>query len=364
MKRTIITALAATIFLSGCGSKNEEAKPQYKAITETVFASGTLEPEAKYNLTAQSDGYLVSLNFKEDDVVKAGDVLAVIDNQPNNFNEASAQQLLAISAKNVSEQAPALKQTEENISLAKDKVKQDETQADRYKKLLESNSVSRLEYENAQLALESSRTNLAALEQTYALQKQQAEQQLIAQTAQKNINSFLSDNNQLKAIVGGRIYKKMKERGDYVKKGDVLAVIGNADEIYARLNIDESNISRIKVGQEALVQLNTMKGQSFKGAVSEILPSFDESTQSFICKVRFTDPLTFRISGTQLQANIVTGKKDKALLIPREFLDYGNKVNVDGRDTAVIVKTGFISSDWVEITEGLKEGDVLKPLTK
>jgi RND family efflux transporter MFP subunit len=364
MRYYFISSLVALSLLSACRSKDEEATPEYKAITETVFASGTLEPEAKYNLTAQSDGYVVALNFKENDIVKTGDVLAVIDNQPNDFNVRAAQQLLAISVKNVSDQAPALKQTEANIELAKDKLKQDEQQAERYKKLLESNSVSRLEYENAQLALESSKTNVAALEQAYALQKQQAEQQLISQTAQKNVNTFLSDNNQLKAIVGGRVYKKMKERGDYVKKGDVIAVIGNASEIYARLSIDESNISKVKVGQEALVQLNTMKGKSYKGTVSEILPSFDESTQSFICKVYFSDSLDFKISGTQLQANIVIGKKEKALLIPREFLDYGNKVNVDGIDTAVIVKTGFISSDWVEITEGLKEGDVLEPITK
>lgn len=362
--KKIIPILFLFVLIASCGNKDNEVKPEYKDITETVFASGTLEPEGKYNLTAQSDGYLVSLKFKEGDIVKTGDLLAVVDNQANTFNEQSAQQLLAISQKNLSEDAPALKQTELNIKLAEEKVKQDEAQAARYKKLYESNSVSKLEYENSVLALESSKTNLAALQQSYQLQKQQAEQQFITQSAQKNVNAFFNGNNQVKAIVGGKIYKKLKEQGDYVKKGDVIAVIGDPDHIYARLNVDESNISKIKTGQAAVLQLNTDKDKSLAGKVSEILPAFEESTQSFICKVQFSQPLSFTISGTQLQANIIIGTKPKTLVIPRAYLDYGNKVTVKGKDEPVYVKTGFVSSEWVEITEGLTTDDVLVSLNK
>lgn len=363
MKKLISITLILFV-LGSCGSKNNEVSPVYKDITETVFASGTLEPEGKYNLTSQSDGYLVSLSFKEGDIVKTGDILAVVDNQPNTYNEESAEQLLSISQKNISDNAPALKQTELNIELAKEKVKQDESQAARYKSLYESNSVSKLEYENILLALETSKTNLSTLQQAYDLQKQQAQQQLISQRAQKNVSSFLSQNNQIKAVVGGKIYKKLKEQGDYVKKGDVIAMIGNAEDIYARLSIDESNISKIKLGQDAIVQLNTNKERSLKGRVTEILPAFEEATQSFICKVKFIEPLQFKVSGTQLQANIVIGTKSKALVIPRSFLDYGNKVTVEGADEPIIVKTGFVSSEWVEITAGLKPEDVLVSLVK
>jgi RND family efflux transporter MFP subunit len=362
--RKLSSAGLLILMICSCGSSNKEGKPEYRDITETVFASGTLEPQGKYNLTAQSDGYLISLSFKENDLVKTGAVLAVIDNQPNRYNEQSAEQLLAISQKNVSDDAPALKQTEANIKLAKDKLKQDELQAERYKKLLESNSVSKLEYENARLALESSRTNLTALEQTYELQKQQARQQLISQMAQKNVSSFFNENNEVRAIVGGKIYKKMKEQGDYVRKGDVIAMIGDADSIYARLSVDESNISKIRPGQETIIQLNTYKDKSLKGQLYEILPAFDESSQSFICKVRFTDTLPFRVSGTQLQANIVIGRKSKALVIPRIYLDYGNKVHVKGDDEPRVIKTGFVSSEWVEVTEGLSTEDVLLSLNK
>ncbi len=347
------------ILLSSCGKKLTDVSPQYKEITETVFASGILEPKDKYNLTAQSEGYIIKLNFIEGDLVKEGDVLAIVDNQQTIISEQSAAELLGISQTNISVNAPALKQAEANIALATEKLKQDALQVSRYKKLLESNSVSKLEYENVALALENSKTNLANLQQTYKLQKQQAEQQFISQRSQKNINSVNSGNNNIKAVVGGKVYKKLKETGDYVRKGDVIAVIGNADELYARLNIDESNISKIKVGQKAILQLNILKEINYEGVVSEILPAFEESSQSFICKVKFTKEPTLKISGTQLQANIITGTKSKAFVIPRGYLDFGNKVTVKGNDTPIVVKTGFISSEWVEITEGLKESDVL-----
>ena len=53
----------AIVLLSSCGKKNNETQAQRKDITETVFASGTLEPENKYNLTAQTDGYIIELKF-------------------------------------------------------------------------------------------------------------------------------------------------------------------------------------------------------------------------------------------------------------------------------------------------------------
>ncbi|MCX6181445.1 MAG: HlyD family efflux transporter periplasmic adaptor subunit [Bacteroidetes bacterium] len=349
----------ALVLLSSCGNSSLEVSPQYKKITETVFASGILEPADKYNLTAQTDGYLIQLNFKEGDIVKQNETLAVIENQQNILSEKSASELLIISQHNTSSSAPALKQAEANIALAVEKMKQDEIQAARYKKLLESNSISKLEYENVALALENSKTNVANLKQSYALLKQQAEQQLIAQESQKNINSVFSNNNNIKAVVGGRVYKKIKELGDYVRKGDVIAVIGNAKELYARLNIDESNISKIKIGQSAILQLNISKGINYEGVVYEILPAFEESSQSFICKVKFTKEPNLKISGTQLQANIIIGSKENTLVIPRSYLDFGNKVMLKGSDTAIEIKTGFISSEWVEVLSGLKESDVL-----
>lgn len=360
MKSTakIILLVTATTLLASCGRKTAETKPERKNITESVFATGILLPENKYNLTAESDGYLVSLNFDEGDTVKTSSVLAVIENKTSDVNTQSASQLLSIAAKNLAPGAPALKQAEANAKMAGEKFRQDSLQAERYKKLYETNSVSKLEYENILLALENSQANLTAAMESYNLMKQQAEQQYIMQKSQTDISSILQGNNELKAVIGGKVYQKYKELGDYVRRGEVIAVIGHPNLLYARLNVDEANISKIKPGQKAIIQLNPDKEKNYNGTVAEIEPAFDEKTQSFFCKVQFTDEPDFKISGTQLQANIITGQKENVLVIPTGYLGYGNKVMTKS-DGQVSVQTGFISNEWVEITGGLDENTTI-----
>ncbi len=350
--------IVAFSLLISCGKKSTETKPIRKDITETVFASGVLVPDNQYNMTAQSDGYLIKLNFDEGDTVKAGTILAVIENKPNDYNSQSANALLSIAGNNTSPNAPALKQVADNIELAKLKLKQDEVQEERYKKLYDEKSVSKLEYENISLAKENSKANLASLQDNYNLLKQQADQQLIIQQSQSNVNGVLQGNNEIKAVVRGKVFKKLKQLGDYVRRGDVIAVIGDENNLYAKLSIDETNISRIKLGQKVIIQLNTDKNKNYDGAVSEIYPAFDEQAQSFYCKVKFTNKMDFNISGTQLQGNIVLGTKNNILVIPKEYLGYGNKVNIKGAGKTT-VETGFFSNDWVEIIKGLDENTVI-----
>jgi multidrug resistance efflux pump len=354
----VLLIIAGIAILSSCNDKSKETKPIKKNITETVFASGALVPENQYNLTAQSEGNLIQLNFIEGDTVKTGAILAVIENKQNDFNAQSANALLSIAGINVSSNAPALKQAEVNIQLAQLKLQQDELQSQRYKKLYDENSVSKLDYENVLLTFQNSKANLASLQQNYNLLKQQAQQQLIIQKSQKGVNSILLQNNEIKAVIGGKIFQKQKQLGDYVKKGDAIAVIGDPDNIYAKLSIDETNISKIKLGQKVIIQLNTDKIKNYNGIVAEIYPAFDDQSQSFYCKVKFTDEMLFRISGTQLQANIIINEKNNMLVIPRNYLNYGNKVNVKGKGP-VFVETGFVSTDWVEIKKGIDENTTI-----
>lgn len=357
--RYFIIAFTGLILLNSCGKKYSETTPEYRNITETVFASGILVPENQYNLTAQSDGYLISLNFEEGDIVKTGDLLAVIDNKTSDINLQGANQLLYIANSNLSSNAPALKQIEANLLIAEQKMKQDEIQVERYKKLYDANSVSKLEYENVLLAFETSKANFNSLQENYKLQKQQAEQQLINQRTQSGINKVLQGNNEIRAVIGGKVYNKYKELGDYVRRGEIIAVIGSPTNLYAKLSIDESSISKIQVNQQVIIQLNTNKTKNYKGVISEIYPSFDIITQSFSCKAVFTDSLDFLMSGTQVQANIIIENKDSVLVIPRKYLDFGNNVLVKG-EGKIKVETGFISNEWVEILSGINENSVIQ----
>ncbi len=359
MKIYIIPAMVVIASLSACGKKTEETKPIRKDVTETVFASGILEAKNTYSLTAQADGYLVTVNFMEGDLVEAGKVLAIVDNKESGFNKESANDLFAIAETNTNSNAPALLQASNNIIQAQRKMEQDYLQYSRYKDLLPSNAIAKVDFENIELQYKTSKTNYENAKESYNLLKQQANQQLISSKAVKKINETALTKNEIKAVVKGKVFKKYKQVGDYVKRGDIIALIGEANHIYAKINVDESNISKIKIGQEAIVQLNTQRGKNYKGVVTEIYPQFDDASQSFFCKIKFIDTLDFRIVNTQLQCNIVTGVQKNALLIPRNYIDFGGFVQIKDKKEKTKVTTAFVGGDWVQVLSGIDENTVL-----
>jgi multidrug efflux pump subunit AcrA (membrane-fusion protein) len=357
-----ILSLFVAVFLNSCGKKTESSSVQRKDITEMVFATGSLKADDEYLVAAQADGYLKSLNFEEGDIVNAGKILAVIDNKQSLVNVNQSGKLLAIAKANATENAPLLQQIRININLAKEKLKQDELQAERYRKLLETNSIAKVEYENMALTVLNTKANIKAQEEQIANLLVTTNQQVIVQQQQNEVSNAVADYNQIIAYVSGKVYKKRKQLGDYVKKGDVIAVIGNPNKIYANLSIDESNMSKIKLGQSVVIQLNTNAQKTYKAQLAEILPAFDEATQSFYVKAFFSENLDFTITGTQLQANITISEKKNVLVIPRSYLGFGNKVLIE-KKKSVNVKTGIISTDWVEIIGGLTENQsILKEL--
>jgi multidrug resistance efflux pump len=359
MKNQFIILVTTLFFLTSCGKKTQETKPIRKDVIETVFASGVLEAKNTYTLKAQTDGYLSAVNFEEGDFVKAGRILAIVDNKESGFNQESAKELYDIAQRNSQNNAPALLQAQNAINLNKQKMEQDFVQFQRYKKLWDSNSIAKIDFENSELQYKTSKTNYESSLENYKQLKQQAEQQVISNKVAKDVNSIVLSKNQIKAVKSGKVYKKYKQIGDYVTRGEAIALIGEPTNIYAKVNIDESNIGKIKVGQEALVQLNINKDKTYKGIVSEIYPSFDEATQSFICKITFNEPLDFTIVNTQLQSNITVGVNKNALLIPRNFVDFGGNVQIKDQKEKVKITTKFASSDWVQVLSGIDENTIL-----
>jgi multidrug efflux pump subunit AcrA (membrane-fusion protein) len=359
MKKKV--SIVFLLSLLSCG-KSEEIKPISQDIKELVFASGQLEWDDSYNLTAQTDGVIQNINFEVGNNVNKGKVLAVIDNPINQINVNIAEEQLVISNQNVSANAPALLQMEQNIQFAESKYLQDKKNAERYERLNQSNIGSKVEYENAQLAAKSSLSNWNALKKQYTMILQQAKQQQITTKGQLKNNQTLKNYNSIIATENGTVIKKFKNNGDYVKKGEVIATIGDQKKVEAVLNVDENSIGKVQLGQVVYVKLNTNKGKVYNGKVTEILSAFDTQTQSFICKVTFDEPMMNSLFGTQLEANIFVGEKKNALLIPRNYVGFGNKVNVKGKDQNVIIKTGIISSEYVEVLDGVSKNDILLPL--
>lgn len=350
------------ISLFSCNKEKKGEKPVVQDIKELVFASGELQWDNAYNLTAQTDGILLNANFEVGNELQKGSTVAQIDNRNNEINTQTQQEQLAIANENITPNSPAVQQLKENRLFLEGKLKQDQLQADRLERLFATQSVAKLEVENAQLVVKNTVSQLNALKKQEQYILQQAQQQHINAKSQLKNNQVTVGYNRIVVPQNGTVIKKMKSNGDYVRKGDVIATIADNEKVEIVLNVDENSIGKVQIGQLVYVQFNTNKNKVLNGKVSEILSAFDVQTQSFLCKVILDETLPSSIFGTQLEANILVGEKKNALLVPRKYVGFGNKVQVQGKEEPIIVKTGIISSDFVEILEGVTANDVVTEL--
>jgi len=363
MRFPILFVSMLTFVLFSC-NQEKGTKPIIKDINELVFASGELKWKDSYNIIAQTDGILSDMKFEVGTTLPTGALIAKIDNPTNINNTQSATALLAIANENVSTNSPAIQQIEANIQFLEYKYEQDKLQADRYTRLYQSQSVSKVEYENSQLNLSNTLSQLNTSKNQKQQLLQQAKQQQINSKTQVLNSEVNQAYNQVIVPQAGTVIKKMKNTGDFVHKGDIIAIIADAKRIEAILNVDENSIDKVKIGQLVFVKLNTNKEKVYNATISEIEAAFDESTQSFICKVLFDETLNNSLYGTQLEANILVGEKKNALLIPRLNVGFGNKVNVKGKNEYVIIKPGIVSSEYVEVLAGIGKDDIILPLKK
>lgn len=362
--RKILFSLVAAITLFSCGGKKEEVQPVRKNITETVFASGSIEAIDKYNLSAQTEGYLLELFVQDGDSVSIGQLLARIDNSSTEAQAASTQQQLAIAEQNVSSNGPALKELESNIAFTEKKVAQDKLVFERYSRLIVSDAASTIQLETSKLNYENSVSNLNALKERYKNVKQQAEMSKLALQASAKTQLNAAQFNELKAIENGKVAKIFKKKGDFIRKGDAIAMMANMNTLVAKLNLDENSIAKVQIGQNVHIRLNATKDELIEGKVLRIYPLFDEASQSYLVDVSFNTPLQFNVLGTRLEANIDISTKENVLLIPRSYLSFSETVLVKGEKEPRKVKVGIRSTEYVEILEGLTESDVLQPLKK
>ncbi len=351
----------ALLFLFSCKG-NEGVKPVIKDIDELVFASGELQWESAYNIIAQTDGILQSLNIEEGNLISKNQMLGKIDNPTNTNNTSTALDQLQIANTNISSSAPALQQLQANIQFAENKYQQDKLQAERYQRLYQTQSIAKVEVENMQLNAKNSLSQLNALKQQYQSLLLQAKTQQINSANQVKNTQVQSYYNNIIAPQKGIVLKKNKVAGDYVKKGEVLATVGNNTVMEAVLSIDENSMGKIAVGQAVTIQLNAQKNKNCKAIITEIYPTFNTQTQSFTCIAHFTEPINFTIQGTQLEANILIGNKKNVLLIPRTAMGFGNKVNVKGKKLPVVIQPGIVSTEYVEVLSGITKDDILLPL--
>ncbi len=344
--------------VAGCAEKEDVIKPQITDITESVYASVTVEPKDLYNVYPSVPGILDTLLIAEGDSVVKGQLLARIVSESPELAKMNAQLNFDLATEKYKGQANTLATIEKEISLAEDQLRLDSLNYQRQKKLWDQNIGSQNDFENRKLKYDQSRNRLAVLQQQYDQTRTELEnayrqsQNALAQ-AESKLQDYL-----IKSRLDGKVYSIKKEEGEFIISQEVLAQIGLAEAFVIEMAVDEVDIALIEIGQKAIVALDAYEEKVFNAEVSMIYPQKDERSQTFKVEAIFNKPPDVLYSGLAGEANIIIRKKTDALTIPLSYLQDGNQVQTT--DGSVDVETGLRSLERVEILSGLDTNTVIQ----
>jgi len=274
---------------------------------QAVYATGTVEASVTIRVAPQVAGRLFELKADEGQAVKAGDVLARLDDSDLRASIAELEARSAYAAQEFERVGTLVKQG----WASKDKFDQ-------------------------------ARTEMEAAKQ-----------------AARRVGE-LATFMKLRTPADGTIIRRDGEVGDYIPVNQVVFYLAKAG-VPLRItgDVDEEDIPLVKVGQKVLIRSDAFPSRVFTGAVHEITPKGDPVARSY--RVRIQLPAdTVLLIGMTAEANIVTSEKQDALMIPATAVT-GSSVWVvrGGKLENVPVQTGIKGRERVEAVTGLSEGDLV-----
>ena len=246
------------------GEEVTSEKVQLRTITESVNASGKVYPEVEVKVSPDISGEVVSLFVEEGDKVTKGQVLAKIyadiyasqkDQATATVNQFQAQ------FENIKASLSGLKTSYENTKAT----------YDRYKKLLGDKIVSRSEFEQTEQSYRAAESNYnsalqsiksgAAQIQGVRAQLSRAEKDLARTTMTAPMDGIISSMSVKK---GERVV------GTAQMAGTEMMRVADMKSIEVRVDVGENDITKVKIGDTAIVEVDAYNNRKFKGVVYKI----------------------------------------------------------------------------------------------
>jgi membrane fusion protein (multidrug efflux system) len=280
------------------------------AMDNNVIASGTILSYEEVDLHAETTGRIISINFREGDAVKKGDLLVKINDED----------LLAQSQKNAEE------------------IKLSEQQLARQNELLKVQAVSQQDYDIAS-------SQLASLK---------ADKQAVRAALSKT---------EIRAPFNGIIGLRYISEGSYITPATLIASVQNIQPLKIDFSVPEKYASMVTRGDHVIFTSQSTQ-EKFAGKVYAIEPKIDLSTRTLKVRAICDNKEGNILPGTFVKVELKLKQTPNALLVPTESVVpvlKGQTVFVfkDGKAKQVAVKTGVRTDASIEITEGLAAGDTL-----
>lgn len=344
------------IILVSCKDKREKTSPVLKTITESVYASGAVKSNQQYQILAGVNGKIEKIFVAEGQEVEAGTKLFLISNNIQQYTENNAK----LNAENASLAAnqSRLVEAEQQVNWQLNKLKLDSSLYYRQLALFKQQVGSQLDleqkelnYQNAKTAYLSARVRRDELIKLIKLQAKQSVNNL--KISQQQASDF-----EVKSLFKGTIYQIYKNVGEVVTAQTPIGLIGDSRLFTLEMQVDENDIFKINLNQEVLITMDSYKGQVFKAIVNRISPMMNDKNKTFLVEAAFTVGPPKVYPNITFEANILVQHKEKALLIPRNYL-VSDSVVIKENGEQVLVQTGLKDLQMVEILSGLNETDVI-----
>ncbi len=392
----------------GLIGKTEETKVATEKVTkrtivEVVSANGKIAPEFEVKLSPDVSGEIIELYVKEGDLIKAGQLLAKINPE--------------IYISNYDRTVAALNTAQANLANAKARLAQVKSQFlnakssfDRNEKLHNQKTISDAEFETSKSNYEVALAEVEAAEESI---KASAFNVKSAEAGVKESKENLSKTS-IYAPVAGTISKLNIEKGERVAgasqfgSGTEILRIANLQTMEVKVSVNENDIVRVALHDTALVEVDAYQNRKFKGLVTEISTSANtvgvsaDQVTNFEVKIRILpDSYKDLISsnnpndspfrpGMSATVDIQTASKNNVLTLPiqavtsradtakaaiakaeKESTSSDGDENTKKRTEAVQeyvflydkgiakmvkVKTGIQDNTYIQVTEGVNEG--------
>ncbi len=317
--------IMAVFFLTGCGSKSEENKATANvevkpvsvnaevvkngSISQEKTFSGTLEGIEQASIISKISERITDIKFNVNSYVKKGDVIFELDKSGATSNYLQSQANF--------------------INTQKD--------YERMKALLEEGAIAQQRLDQAKTSYEVAKANFDASKSTVELTTP--------------INGIITD---IRYNVG-----------DWVNPGSELGVVANVNEMVIKFFVSETEMVKIKMGDEVTIYSEFDKDNKVKGKVFEISRSASSDARAFQIKAKFKNLKNTPFKpGMFVSLNLVLNSQKNVLTIPTPAITFVNNKNIvyrikDDMALPVEVKIGISNQNNTEVTEGLNEGDTI-----
>lgn len=322
-------------------------------ITVEVMGTGTLETRVKNTISTKITGRITEVLVDQGDRVKAGQVLARLDDR-------DLKHQVEVEEANVAAGKATVERLKADINAAKSTYELASRNHERAKTLIETKAIVQEEYDRYVDAFTMARAGRERAEAALV----EGQKQLIAAEKTLAFHQARLEDMVIKAPFDGLIVRRDRDPGEVVVPGSSILLLISLQEVWVRAWVDETQMARLETGQPVRVVFRSEPSHSYAGYVARLAREADRETREFLVEVRAEQlPANWAV-GQRAEVYIETARKSNVVLLPNAFLvvrqgKSGVFVAVGGRASWRPLKLGLRAREAVEVVDGLQPGDVV-----